>query len=238
MKRERRGRVGLEVPRFEQPDEVTCGPTCLAAVYHYYGRRCTVGDVTGEIRRNPDGGTMAVYLGISALQSGYRAVLYSYNLRVFDPTWATLGPEALTRKLKKRRKYVRSKRLRKVLGAYADFLRLGGEVEFRELETELLAGILRRNRPILTGLSATYLYKTPREWREEYDDVKGDPVGHFVIVSGYDPEDDQFLVVDPSRSIPFSETGTYPVESTRLFSAILLGDVTYDAVLLEIWPSR
>jgi len=28
------------------------------------------------------------------------------------------------------------------------------------------------------------------------------------------------------------------VESTRLFSAILLGDITYDAVLLELWPEK
>jgi len=238
MKREQRGVVALDVPRFEQPDEVTCGPTCLAAVYSYYGRRCTVEDVIGEIRRNPDGGTLAVYLGISALERGYKAVLYSYNMRVFDPTWVTLSAKDLARKLRKRRKFVRSKRLRKVIGAYLDFLELGGVVEFRELETGLLQEILARHRPILTGLSATYLYKTPREHREEADDIRGEPVGHFVVVSGYDPAEDRFFVRDPSRQIPFSVTGAYSVESTRLFSAILLGDVTYDAVLLEVWPRR
>jgi hypothetical protein len=238
MKRVHRGVLALEVPRFEQPDELTCGPTCLAAVYSYYGRRCTVEEVIEEIRRNPDGGTLAVYLGISALQRGYKAVLYTYNMRVFDPTWADVPAEELARKLRKRRKFVRSKRLRKVIGAYLDFLELGGVVEFRELETGLLLEILRRQRPILTGLSATYLYKTPREHRDEYDDVRGEPVGHFVVVTGYDAVEDHFFVQDPSRQIPFSVTGAYSVESTRLFSAILLGDVTYDAVLLEIWPRR
>jgi hypothetical protein len=236
--RYRGGTLGLDVPRVEQPDDVTCGPTCLAAVYRYFGRECTVEEVIREIRRNPDGGTMAVYLGIAALEQGYKAVLYTYNLRVFDPTWASFDRDELVRKLRKRRRFVRSKRLRRVISAYADFLELGGKVEFRELETDLLAGILRRHRPILTGLSATYLYKAPRERRNEYDDVKGDPVGHFVVVSGYDAAEDRFLVRDPSRQIPFSDTGTYSVESTRLFSAILLGDVTYDAVLLEIWPRR
>jgi hypothetical protein len=238
MKREPRGILALEVPRFEQPDDVTCGPTCLAAVYSYFGRRCTVDQVIGEIRRNADGGTMAVYLGIAALEKGYGAALYSYNLRVFDPTWAGLDAERLVRKLKARRKFVRSKRLSRVIGAYETFLKLGGEVRFAELDTPLLAGILRRDRPILTGLSATYLYNTARERESDYDDVRGDPVGHFVVVSGYDPGKDHFLVRDPSRQIPFSDSGTYSVESTRLFSAILLGDVTYDAVLLEIWPKK
>lgn len=226
----------LDVPRFEQPDDLTCGPTCLAAVYSYYGRRCTVEDVIGEIRRNADGGTLAVYLGIAALEKGYAATLYSYNLRVFDPTWSSLEAPDLCRKLKKRRKFTRSKRLRRVLSAYEDFLEGGGEVRFSELETELLASAFRQGRPILTGLSATYLYGTPRERNEEPDDVRGDPVGHFVVVSGYDPATDRFEVRDPSRQIPFSDTGSYSVESTRLFSAILLGDVTYDSVLLEIWP--
>ena len=238
MKRDLRGRLTLDVPRFEQPDELTCGPTCLAAVYSYYGRRCTVEDVIGEIRRNPDGGTLAIYLGISALERGYNAVLYSYNLRVFDPTWAALPQDELSKKLRKRRKFVRSKRLRKVITAYLDFLELGGEVRFRDLETELLTEILKRRRPILTGLSGTYLYQIPREHREESDDVRGDPVGHFVVVSGYDADEDRFLIRDPFRQIPFSVTGSYSVESTRLFSAILLGDVTYDAVLLELWPSK
>ena len=238
MKRDLGGRLTLEVPRFEQPDELTCGPTCLAAVYSYYGRRCTVEDVISEIRRNSDGGTLAIYLGIAALERGYNAVLYSYNLRVFDPTWSALAPCDLVKKLRKRRKFVRSKRLRKVIGAYLDFIELGGEVRFRDLETGLLNEILERRRPILTGLSGTYLYQSARELREEPDDVRGDPVGHFVVVSGYDASEDRFLIRDPFRQIPFSATGSYSVESTRLFSAILLGDVTYDAVLLELWPSK
>ena len=238
MKREPVARLTLEVPRFEQPDELTCGPTCLAAVYSYFGRRCTVEEVIGEIRRNPDGGTLAIYLGISALERGYNAVLYSYNLRVFDPTWAPLSQEDLAKKLRKRKKYVRSKRLRKVISAYLDFLELGGVVRFRDLESELLSDILKRRRPILTGLSATYLYQIPRELGAEYDDVRGDPVGHFVVVSGYDSDADRFLIRDPFRQIPFSVTGSYSVESTRLFSAILLGDLTYDAVLLELWPEK
>jgi hypothetical protein len=230
-------RVGLDVPRFEQPDDLTCGPTCLAAVYSYYGRRCTVEQVIGEIRRNADGGTLAVYLGLAALEQGYSATLYSYNLRVFDPTWAPLPPSEIGHKLRKRRKYTRSKRLRRVISAYEDFLRSGGEVRFENLDVGLLSSVLRRGRPMLTGLSATYLYGSARERDEEPDDVRGEPVGHFVVVSGYDPVKDRFLVRDPSRLIPFSDTGTYPVESARLFSAILLGDVTYDAVLLEIWPN-
>jgi hypothetical protein len=105
---------------------------------------------------------------------------------------------------------------------------------FAELTQELLAGILAKGHPVLTGLNATYLYGTPREYRDEYDDVRGEPVGHFVVISGYYPVSGRFIVRDPSSHIPFSRTGKYSVEAQRLISAILLGDVTYDGVLLIV----
>jgi hypothetical protein len=228
----------LDVPRFEQPDDVTCGPTCLNQVYRYYGLVRPVSEVIRETPRNPDGGTQAVYLAISALKLGFMATIYSYNLRIFDPTWRKLDAESLIEKLRSREQYARSPRRRRNLAAYQEFLRLGGQVRFDELDTRLLVGILNKRRPILTGLSATYLYQTPREHREEYDDVRGDPAGHFVAICGYYPKSDRFVVRDPSSNIPFSRTGRYSVPAPRLIASILLGDVTYDAVLLVLDPGR
>ena len=90
----------------------------------------------------------------------------------------------------------------------------------------------------MTGLSATYLYQTPREFNNEYDDIRGDPVGHFVVICGYYPKSDRFIIRDPDSHIPFSRTGKYSVDAERLISAILLGDVTYDAVLLVLAKPR
>ena len=86
----------------------------------------------------------------------------------------------------------------------------------------------------LTGLSATYLYQTKREFRNDYDDIRGEPVGHFVVICGYYPRGDRFIVRDPSSHIPFSRTGKYSVSAERLIAAIFLGDATYDAVLLVL----
>jgi hypothetical protein len=236
LERVRDGRraIVLDVPRFEQPDDVTCGPTCLAQVYRYYGYERPLEEIIHETRRNPDGGTLAVYLGISALRNGFRATMYSYNLRVFDPTWRDLEVSALIDKLRLRADAVGSKRLRASLEAYIAYLEEGGAVRFDDLSRDLLVAILKQGNPILTGLSATYLYGTPRERNDRYDDVRGEPVGHFVVICGYHPDRDRFLVRDPSSHIPFSRTGRYTVESDRLISAILLGDVTYDAVLLVL----
>lgn len=228
----------LNVPRFEQPDDVTCGPTCLSQVYRYYGLDRPLSEVIRETPRNPDGGTQAVYLAIGALKLGFAATIYSYNLRIFDPTWRKLDASSLIEKLRGREQYARSGRRRRSLSAYQEFLRLGGRVRFDELDTHLLVGILKKGRPILTGLSATYLYQTPREHSDEYDDIRGEPAGHFVAICGYYPRSDRFVVRDPSSHIPFSSTGRYSVPAQRLIASILLGDVTYDAVLLVLEPGR
>ncbi len=234
---ERVGRpILLPVRRFEQPDDLTCGPTCLAQIYRYYGDAKPVSEVIAETPANPDGGTLGVYLGISALRNGFDATVYSYNLWVFDPTWFVLQPSALLDKLRERSAAVASRRLKRTISGYADFLELGGRVRFTDLDERLLAGLLAQRHPILTGLSATYLYGTAREYDDEYDDVRGDPVGHFVVVSGYYPKTRRFVIRDPATHIPFSRTGKYTVSVDRLIASIMLGVATYDAVLLVVKP--
>lgn len=213
---------------------MTCGPTCLAKVYHYYGYEKDLRDVIAETPRNPDGGTLAVNLGISALQNGFRPTIYPFDVRVFDPTWRRLDRRALVRKLEQRHEAVESWRQRRAVAAYIAYLNLGGRIRFREPRRQLLIDILGRGDPILTGLSATYLYRTPREYEDRYDDVRGQSAGHFVVIAGYYPKSDRFVVVDPFPNVPLSKRGKYAVDAERLVAAILLGDATYDAVLLVL----
>lgn len=238
MTRSKKKRMILDVPRFLQPDDATCGPTCLLQVYRYFGIQKTEDEILRETRMHPTGGTIAVWLGISALQNGFDAVLTTYNLKVFDPTWARLSQAGLLNRIEARRKAIVGKRLPIVLEAYADFLRAGGRVRFRELTSDLLCAELDRGHPILTGLSATYLYRTARERDNEYDDIAGEAVGHFVVVCGHEDRGRRFVLRDPARLIPMSKTGKYSVASERLLNAILLGDTTYDANLLVLRPKR
>ncbi len=228
----------LRVPRFEQPDDVTCGPTCLTQAFRFHGLDVELADVIENTPKNPDGGTLAVFLATSALRHGFRPILYSYNLRVFDPTWSKLRSAELQDKLGQRASFVTSTKLKRATLAYRDFLAAGGRMRFDELTRDLLIRWLRKGQPILTGLSATYLYRIKRELGPDDDDVRGEPTGHFVVICGYYPKSDRFVIRDPSFHIPFSRSGRYSVPAERLISAILLGDLTYDAVLLVLETGR
>jgi hypothetical protein len=224
-----------------QPDDVTCGPTCLHGVYQNFGESISLREVIDEVSQLSTGGTLAVLLGNHALKRGYNATIYTFNLSVFDPSWFKKGID-LTQKLKEqKRAKPNNKRLTTATSAYLSFLSLGGQIKYEELSPSLLKSYLAREIPILTGLSATYLYNTPRETGDltvTYDDIIGEPTGHFVIVNGYHSGSRQVYIADPLKSNPISEHQYYKVRFQKLIAAIMLGVMTYDANLLMISPKE
>ncbi|HET8655582.1 MAG TPA: hypothetical protein VFL93_08730 [Longimicrobiaceae bacterium] len=245
-RRRANARIGYEltVPHFIQPDDVTCGPTCLRKVYDFYGLEVPLEQVLGEIDRNEDGGTLAVYLGIAALHRGFCARIFVYDLRIFDPSWKTLTRPEVAEKIRLRLPHLRFPKAKRAAQAYLEFLDRGGEISFAELTPALLKSIINRDHPVLAGLSATYLYQMPRERQDPDtnalvdDDIAGEATGHFIVVSGYERWGRRFVVRDPSAHVPRTADGRQVVDAQRLVNAILLGDLTYDAVLLELWPDR
>lgn len=224
-----------------QPDEVTCGPTCLHALYRYYGEDVPLKEVIKGVKSLKAGGTLAVMLGNHALQRGYKAHIYTYNLNVFDPSWFVNSDRKLIANLKAQMDFKHKKRkLQVASGAYVKFLESGGEIRYAELDQELIKGYLRKKQPILTGLSATYLYGTPREIPQfnVYDSIKGEPAGHFVVITGYDEEKELVSIADPMEPNPLGKGQMYVVPFVRLINSIMLGILTYDANLLIIEPKK
>jgi hypothetical protein len=221
-----------------QPDDVTCGPACLHGIYRHYGDEVTLESVISELQMLDRGGTLDVFLGNHALARGYAVTLYTYNLQLFDPTWFSLPPEEIRARLRAQAKIKRSERLQAATPGYDDFLRLGGKLALRDLEPSFLRKFLKRGIPVITGLSATYLYRAVRDIPDTNadDDVRGEPVGHFVVLTGYRKVTREILIADPLQANPLVDSRYYAVNTHRLIGAILLGAVTYDANLLVIEP--
>lgn len=222
-----------------QPDEVTCGPTCLQALYQYYDDYIPLKNVMREVNQLQSGGTLAVMLGNHALKRGYKAHIYTYNLNIFDPTWFSDSSGKIIENLRAQMEFKHKRRkLQVASGAYIKFLESGGKLRYAELDSQLIKSYLVNGVPILTGLSATYLYGTPREIPQFdiYDSIKGEPAGHFVVITGFDEDNNTVYVADPMEPNPLGKGQVYNVEFGRLINSIMLGIVTYDANLLIIEP--
>ncbi|GAB4237541.1 MAG: C39 family peptidase [Acidobacteriota bacterium] len=221
-----------------QPDDTTCGPTCLHALYRFYGVDYPLERIIREVHRFEHGGTVAVALANHALERGFEAIIYTYNLQVFDPTWFQEPAVDLKTRLARQAEVKNRKRLSQVTQLYLRYLELGGALRFAPLGRRLLNFYLDRGVPVLTGLSATYLYNCAREHDNEADDIRGEPVGHFVVLSGMDTSGEQVLVADPLHLNPLNPGRRhYAVDLERLLIAIPLGVLTYDANLLILRPA-
>ena len=219
-----------------QPDNTTCGPTCLHALYRFWGDEISLPEVIAQVPSLKGGGTLGVMLANHALNREYRATIYTYNLLVFDPTWFRPGVD-IQRKLTQRRQATGNYKQKKAIDAYLYFLGSGGTIAFEDLSRGLLRRFLKSGRPILTGLNSTFLYRASRCNQETMrdDDIAGEVDGHFVVLSGYDREKKTVHISDPYSENPFAARA-YDVPIDRVIGAMLLGVITYDANFLIIEP--
>ena len=233
----------IDIKMLPQPDDLTCGPTSLHAVYSFYHDNISLRRVIKEVSYLDEGGTLAVLLGRHAISRGYTAEIYTYNLKIFDPTWSRLKNDDIVNKLRKQLTIKKGKKFQQVTSAYISFIKAGGIIRFNNLSAALVKDYFEQNVPVLAGLSATYLYQCAREYTERdnrtvYDDIRGEPTGHFVVLCGYDKQGKQIVVADPYNANPISCDHYYSVNIGRLINAIMLGNTTYDANLLIIKPGK
>ncbi|HRD68963.1 MAG TPA: C39 family peptidase [Legionella sp.] len=229
-----------------QPDDETCGPTSLHAIYQYYGLDISLEDIIKNVDRSLSGGTLTPMLGTHALRQGFQTTIYIYNLNVFDPSWFHNGEidnAFLMSKLEAQMNYKNDPYITKETLAYMDYLKLDGKIRFHSLNVDLLKKYFNLGIPILTALSATYLYRSPRELftdesKSIYDDIRGTPCGHFVVLCGYDKKKRLVVIADPHATNPLFNDHYYKVSINRLINSIMLGVLTYDANLLIIEPKE
>lgn len=228
----------LHITMLPQPDEISCGPTCLQAVYAYFGDTLPLAQIIDEVPMLEGGGTLGVLLACHALRRGYRVSLYTYKLQLFDPTWFDLAAPVIIERLSQQLACKADAKLHTATRAYQEFLRLGGRLRQADLTPALIRKYLNRQLPVIAGLSATFLYRSAREYGEncDYDDVRGEPSGHFVVLSGYERSRREVLISDPLHTNPLGQGQIYHSSMARVINAILLGVLTYDGNLIILEP--
>ena len=221
-----------------QPDNVTCGPTCLHAVYQFFGDPLPLAQVIRETEKLEEGGGVVGPVGVSRVAPRLRGDDFHLGLGRVRPDLVPVGGTPLRDRLTRQWATKGGKKLQIATQAYLEFLDGGGQVRMEEFTPRLFRKYLSRSIPILTGLSATYLYHEAREYGPQCvaDDVRGLPVGHFVVLCGHDTKRGEVLVADPFLQNPLGPEHYYEVSVSRAICAILFGAITYDANLLIIEP--
>lgn len=221
-----------------QPDETSCGPSCLYSIYKMAGeQQLSFKKVQADIEQFKDGGgTLAVVLGIDALKKGYEVDLHTMNLNIFDPSWFHLSHQTIEKKLNARLQARKNRKKESfAIKKYLEFIQLGGTLKFGDVTPELLKKYLLQGAPLLVGLSSTWLYQCKREnpKTNEVDDITGDPEGHFILAFEYKKKSRTILIGDPYPSNP-KKNPFYKVPIERFIASLYLGVYTYDANILII----
>ncbi|MBN8548335.1 MAG: peptidase-C39 like family protein [Deltaproteobacteria bacterium] len=221
-----------------QPDGESCGATCLEAVYRYCGLPLEIQTILTTLQTLPGGGTLAPYMGTDARRHSLQATITPYDTRIFDPSWSSMAEPELAENLRRSREYRLEPRTIESVDAYIEFLAAGGKLLFAPLSPTLLTKMLEKG-PIIAGLNATYLYGCAREFESPhglaYDAVRGQTLGHFVVIVGIDICNDAVSILDPQLPNPISATQQLlRIPTQLLLSAILLGALTYDSALLQV----
>ncbi len=126
--------------------------------------------------------------------------------------------------------------LERLIGVYIEFIEQGGSLRYREPTRELITDLLHRGLPVIVRVSITHLYGVSREFEGAYDDIRGEPVSRFVVVSGYFPKSGRFIVRDSSPRVPTRRLGRYSARWDRFLSATLSDHTTDGAALLAVIP--
>lgn len=241
--------VNLPLPLSQQPTYNTCGPTTLHALYSYYDDPVDRDKVIQAFPQleSVEHGLWGVELGMHALQRGYRAHILTSDMRFFDPKWNYADREHLGASLEAQGRFKfgsgkrkRDRELYRINTAYQQFLDLGGQLSFKGPLKSLILGYLNKGVPLLAALSATYLYQDARELPDGTENgISGGSCGHFVLIHGYDPVTDSYLIADSwgLKQPDGSYKTKYTMSVEIVGAAILAGQITNDNLIMAIGRS-
>lgn len=219
-----------------------CGPACLKAVLSYYKVDVPISKLVEEARSRYKWHDWDFKLGLSALKRGLKVKIHTLSTTVFDPSWAKLSKKALMGKLAAELNYVKSqKKLKKrrakwsyttlayeekELLAALGFIRAGGTVDFSAYTTGLIEECIRKGTPIICSFNQQLLHKAARLLEGKADDVKGVPLGHIIVIVGFN--NDKFSVADPG--VWYSKSHYYWVDKAELLDSVVRWDGNLIAV--------
>jgi len=243
MGEEKLQKIELKIERAIQPDDSSCGPTSLKMALSFFKDDKSIDEIKKHVKMFKGIGCYDSHLALGAIELGYTPIVYSFNRRIFHPSWSDLNADKLLEKLIEKKKKLEGEKkkpdanlsqLRKDLisiEGYIELLKKGVELHLSPLSRDLILKYLKEGLPVIVALDMSYLYSAPN-----FDDeFEMEHTTHFVVIYGFDPSDNTFLIADPWYEIKLdNKNGKYKRDTDIIINAILYADYCNDADLLII----
>lgn len=222
-----------------------CMQTATAQMLGHFNKAVTVQQIIDNVPVyvNDAGekiGTSPGHLAAYLVQSGYKTVVYTFDVELFDRSWSGESPGRVIELLEQRQKHIPSNSW---LAAYHDvlvdgwrlFAESGGVFEFEQLSSKLLHDQLQKG-PFIVMVNSTYFNGVPKARYDQdknmfkSDAISGRSLTHAMTCAGY--KDGSFLVVDPDP--PKGVDHTRWVEQDHLIASIMAAQTESDNMLITV----
>jgi len=206
----------------------TCGPLCLLNIYNHLGVETTLEKILKDLKINDSKATYITQLSGHVQKMGLKAVLLMSNPFIISPEWKDLPRKNIIEKLGKWLVYSKSLKsksdtqVRSLKNAeyLVSYLKNGGDLRIVDLTTKLMDDFLDRRYILLSCLEQSWLWEKRKiKNKAEFDDIKGQARGHFVVVYGQSGSD--YKVSDPYPTGLPGKEGLYEINKDKFLVSSL-----------------
>jgi len=215
-------KVDLQIPIIQQTeDDKTCGPTCMAMIYRFYGKEISRKQILKDLKIEKDETTYTFQLARHFQNSDLKVKGIVSHPDITDFSWRDLSHKELIEKIKEWIPFNIKHRWARSALYYLYFLQEGGTIKITSLNNKIIEKALQNNSLILAPLDESWLWgKRKISGQAKFDDLKGKTTGHFVIICGMDK--DKFKIIDPYPTKKEGKEREYWVDKDQVLASILM----------------
>lgn len=210
----------------------SCGPVSLYNIYEHFGIKTSLHQILNDLKIDDKKATYPAQLAVDIKKHGLSTILLTSSPRLVAPNWVNHENKEIIEKLSKWLKKHKNDKWSGNVKHLLTYLKHNGDILITDLTTKLIDEYLDQGYLVMPCLEDSWIWGQRKiKGKAEFDDIAGEPRGHFVVV--YGKEDNEYLVSDPYPTGLQNREGIYRIDKDKLLVATLFWSATIVAVKNE-----
>lgn len=206
-----------------------CGPISVYTIHQFFGTTITTAEILKDLGVSTKTSTFPSQLAQHLRSFPYDVQLLTSCSYLVSPHWIGKSSLFIAEELQQWLVHHKRSPWRKGAQFLRDYLASGGMIKIINLTTHILDEYLEGGYLILACLEESWLWGRRKiVGKAFFDDVKGSPRGHFVVL--FDGNDHEYAISDPFPTGLPGRSGNYFVSKDTVMISILLWGATVVAV--------